>query len=799
MKINAISSYSVLHGNKIYGQREFSQTQANNSNKQIKELTNLYYPVSFKRTKEEHESWGAKIDPITKEASFKIYTYPDTKSVTVNVQKAKNGEIAKYELVNKGNGIFETEKKIKKGKVEPGDSYYYTIEPAYGKSKNVKDPYSFRQKFLNGASVVYDHSQYKWNDDRWYRASNTQRISRKANEYNGLTPVEGARIYEVNIATLTQGGTFEAAKEFIKDLPSKGFNAVEIMPVENTNSYNWGYDGVDKFAPSEHLGGADGLKSFVDYAHSIGLNVIMDMVPNHIGHDGNNLKEAGPYIDPYQDSAFGESFNYEPKNEKDGKNYKYVRDYVVNAALNWLNNYHCDGLRLDMTQCMWSDFTMKEIAAEINYHNPDAFLIAEDGRMNVKVYENGTYGTNYDVIRDERILNPLEDWESGEGKPEAVHCQAIANISNNNADLARVGFDSEWDFNFYHTLSGMIYDNIHLDNYEKACNAAQKTVKYVMSHDEIGNYEGTRLIAKLMTPYLKLNEKIKLNDEDIQRAKSMSDLKNISSDEARRIVQIQKAQLVSEKLATMYQTGELDKYKYQNNSFMNEVLSPLGISKYSFLCVKDIENAFEHAIKKSKLAYVNVYSIPGPKMVFQGDEKADLTPFRFFRKLSYEYPEEKLHTEKGYDTGEKGYKESKLGGINYSENGKKTMAEFSNLVEDLNNIVSENPALQNGRIVTDSTIKHTGSDLIAIHTKKGNNEIYTISNFKNADYPVYRWDIDKYGIDFPPGKWEEILNTDDAKYGGSNNFLNNEIIYGNGYEQPKIRIAGNSAIMFRKI
>ncbi|MBQ7287217.1 MAG: hypothetical protein IJW73_05590, partial [Candidatus Gastranaerophilales bacterium] len=89
------------------------------------------------------------------------------------------------------------------------------------------------------------------------------------------------------------------------------------MPVENTYSYNWGYDGVDKFAVSNFLGGPDRLKEFIDEAHNVGLNVIMDMVPNHIGPDGAQLAKTGPYTNG--STPWGDAFNYE------GQNSRYVR------------------------------------------------------------------------------------------------------------------------------------------------------------------------------------------------------------------------------------------------------------------------------------------------------------------------------------------------------------------------------------------------------------------------------------------------------------------------------------------
>ena len=98
----------------------------------------------------------------------------------------------------------------------------------------------------------------------------------------------------------------------------------------------------------------------------------MDIVPNHLGPDIAELQKTGPYIEGI--NCFGYKFNFE------GDKYsQFVRDFIVGAALNWVVNYHCDGLRVDMTKFMCSDFTMKQMVAEVNYHAPFAFLIAEDG------------------------------------------------------------------------------------------------------------------------------------------------------------------------------------------------------------------------------------------------------------------------------------------------------------------------------------------------------------------------------------------------------------------------------------
>ncbi len=795
-KINGINSAPENH-------HSSAKKAENKEYKQINELSNVYYkPLSFGRTTAEHKSWGGQIDPKTKEVSFKIFTYPDTKKVEVTVEKRNNPEETKtYELKNKGDGIFETPYKISANEVAHGDRYYYTIYKGNGDVDKVKDPYSFRQEELLGKSTLYDHSLYKWKDANWF-LYNKNRISRRANGQNKLNSINDARIYEFNTKTLTQNGTFESAKGVIRTLPKIGFNTIEIMPVENTYSYNWGYDGVDKMAPAEHLGGPDGLKSLIDYAHEQGLNVVMDMVPNHLGPDGASLKKTGPFIKG--NNCFGEAFNFE------GENSKYVKDYIVNAALNWLENYHCDGLRLDMTKFMESDTTMKQIAAEINYHKPDAFLIAEDSRSGISANSDGYYWENHDEPHDKRVLNPLKSEEYGGGRSERVHNDAIEEISKGNSSLGRLGYDSEWDFNYYHTLKDAAYGIVNMDEFEKACYCSQDRVKYVMSHDEIGNFEGTRLLAKLMVPMLHLNDNVILNQDEVSRAMVLKEMKGMSEQDAIGTVVVQKAQFTAEKLATMLQEGELDRYDTSNitskakiqaidRAFSRDILQPLGIKENASITYENIKYMFNRSLNKNKMAMARTFTIPGPKMVFQGDERADLTPFRFFRQFDSVKYEDYLYTEKGYQPGMPALKSSTFGNIKYSDNAIAQMRKFRNLIKDLNKINEENSALSSGRLVPDNTVKHQASQVFATHAAdfENNNEIFTVTNFSTSSYP--RRNAADYYIQFPPGKWEEIINTDDKKYGGTGDYMNVYKINSDGKSNSPIKIAGESTVIFKKI
>ena len=801
MKVNGINSVNVLQKNGL----PVSSVHKKNINLRpsINSISGICYkPVSFGRTWAEHKSWGAVVDPDSKEVSFKLLTYPDTKKVEVTVQKRNNENSVKtYQLMNSGNGVFVTDKKIPAGEVSHGDKYFYTLYKGNGEVARVKDPYSFRQESLLGASTVYDHSLYEWKDENWYK-NDKRRISRLANNQNGLSRVDSARIYEFNTASLTKKGTFESAKAVIKSLPQLGFNAIEIMPVENTYSFNWGYDGVDKMSPSEHLGGPDALKSFIDFAHEQGLNVIMDMVPNHLGPDGATLLKTGPFIKGK--NAFGEAFNFE------GQNSRYVRDYIVNAAINWVDNYHCDGLRLDMTKFMESDYTMKQIAAEINYHKPEAFLIAEDGRSSISVDDNGNFWNNSDEPHDKRVVNPLKPFESGIGENEEIHCGAIENISNGNTALGRLGYDSEWDFNYYHTLKDGLYGVINLDRFEKACYCSQDRVKYVMSHDEIGNYEGSRLLAKLIAPMLHLNDCVVVDNKDKERALALKELKGCSIDEAMNTVAIQKAQFIAEKLAILLQTGQLDRYntdgilykKWINiidKAFKDEVLATNGIKKNSGITYDSLRRMYTRSFDKNKMALARTFSIPGPKMIFQGDERADLTPFRFFREFSSIKNEDYLYVEKGYKPGKPALLDSKFGHIKYSSAAKSMMNKFRNLTRDLNLLNEQNSALTKGVLIAENTVKHQFSQVIATHAKDvdNNNEIFSITNFNDSDYP--RYNAADYYIKFPAGEWVEVLNTDDRKYGGTGNFINSNTISSDGVNNIPIKLAGESTVIFKRV
>jgi len=788
---------------------------------EITDLKSLYkglnrvQNISFTRKLEDHRSWGGVIDPVTKNVSFKIFTFPDAKSVSVKIYDSTSDdgsldEFQTYPLKNTEDGIFQTEKSLTPDKAKAGDRYSFVIEKADGTRVEVKDPYAMRQgnreskDFLN-YSILYDHSDFRWqNNESW--AKSTERIVK--NPTAGQKGIKEASIYELHIDTFTKEGTYEAAKEKLKSIKAAGFNTIEMMPNENTFDFNWGYDGVDKFAPPEHRGGPDKLKELIDYAHSLELNVIMDYVPNHLGPDGAQLKKTGPYIKG--PNAFGEAFNFE------GEDSKYVRDYIVNAGLNWIDNYKADGLRLDMTKFMESDYTMKKIAAEINYHFPDAFLIAEDSRE--RINSNGKdYWIDGNELHDKRVVSPLTKNERCEGKSEEEHSRYIDTIDfavQNSASapremLSNLGYDAEWDFSYHHSLDRAVYSGSNMHELVNAIYHSQRAVKYTTSHDETGNMDGTRSVIKYMVPKLNLNANVVLNADDIQRAEDFSELKGVSLREAKNIVACQKAQNVAESLGILLMEGKLEKYKYQSyEKLYEDVLSGLGVKKGAHITYRRILSAFKKSAAQVRMSQALTCAIPGPKMVFQGDETLDLTPFRFFRQFESLKDEPYLKTEKGYEPGFAAFSASTLGNIQYSDYAKDLMAKHLNLTEDLNKLKNENPALTKGWLVlnqdgTRDAVIHDGA--LGLHTKddESGNEFFIISNFKNESYPTAA--NNAYNINFPEGKWTEVLNTDDAKYGGGGKFSNaGEVIEGFGIfgseeEKVPIKLKEHSTVYFKRV
>ncbi|MBV8487970.1 MAG: DUF3459 domain-containing protein, partial [Planctomycetaceae bacterium] len=179
-------------------------------------------------------------------------------------------------------------------------------------------------------SEVIDLSTFRWTDHEWA----------------GVAGIEGQVLYELHIGTFTPEGTWAAACEQLPYLVELDVTVLEIMPVaEFSGTFGWGYDGVDLFAPFHHYGMPDDLRRFVDRAHGLGLAVILDVVYNHLGPDGNYLPRfSDDYFSKTYQSEWGETLNF------DGPSCQPVREFVLANVAYWIEEYHFDGMRIDATQ-----------------------------------------------------------------------------------------------------------------------------------------------------------------------------------------------------------------------------------------------------------------------------------------------------------------------------------------------------------------------------------------------------------------------------------------------------------------
>lgn len=162
--------------------------------------------------------------------------------------------------------------------------------------------------------------------------------------------LRGTVLYELHVGAFTSEGTFDAAIEHLDSLVGLGAEAVEVMPVAQTpGSRNWGYDGVDLFATNASYGGPAAFLRFIDAAHERGLGVVLDVVYNHLGPEGNYLAQFGPYFNPAHETPWGEAVNL------DGEHARPVRDFLLANARQWLVDFGMDGLRLDAVHALADD------------------------------------------------------------------------------------------------------------------------------------------------------------------------------------------------------------------------------------------------------------------------------------------------------------------------------------------------------------------------------------------------------------------------------------------------------------
>jgi maltooligosyltrehalose trehalohydrolase len=387
---------------------------------------------------------------------------PHTARVEVRLGRAPGRTHA---LVAAEGGVFEGEL----ADARAGDDYVLVLD-----GRERADPVSRHQpRGVHGPSRVVDPEAFVWGDADW----------------RGLERGELV-FYELHVGTFTPAGTFEAVRERLADLHGLGVTALELMPVgEFPGTRNWGYDGVFPYAPQSSYGGPDGLRALVDAAHAAGLAVILDVVYNHLGPEGNVLADFGPYFTDRYRTPWGQAVNF------DGPGSDEVRRYFRDNALHWIAEYHLDGLRLDAVHAIHDESArpfLAELAAGVHG------LGAELGRRVHVIAESDANDPRLVRGADRGGLGLDAVWN--DDFHHAVHAALTGERTGYYVDFGGLGpVARAWRDRFVHAGAW--------SGYRQRRHGApahdvphDRFVVFVQNHDQVGNRARGERLATLLSP-----------------------------------------------------------------------------------------------------------------------------------------------------------------------------------------------------------------------------------------------------------------------------------------------------------
>jgi maltooligosyltrehalose trehalohydrolase len=358
--------------------------------------------------------------------------------------------------------------------VEPGNRYLYRLDG----EKERPDPASrFQPDGVHGPSQIC-RAEFPWEDSPW----------------QGI-PWEDYLLYELHVGTFTDEGTFEGVIARLDELKDLGLTALELMPVAQfPGARNWGYDGVYPFAVQASYGGAGGLKALVNACHRKGLAVVLDVVYNHLGPEGNYLWDYGPYFTDRYKTPWGSAVNF------DGPGSDHVRRFFIENALYWIQDFHVDALRLDAVHAIF-DFSavpfLEALAQRVHQEGAATgrrvYLIAEsslnDTRL-VRTPEQGGFGL--DAQWNDDFHHSLRTVLTGE---RSGYYQDFGTLDHL-AKAFREGFAYSGEYSLFRRRKhGRSSKDI----------PAHRFVVFSQNHDQVGNrLKGERLSASVSFEALKL-------------------------------------------------------------------------------------------------------------------------------------------------------------------------------------------------------------------------------------------------------------------------------------------------------
>ena len=352
--------------------------------------------------------------------------------------------------------------------VAPAARYRYRLDGDMERP----DPASRSQpQDVHGPSQVVDQ-HFEWDDANWFG-----------------TPLQDYIIYELHVGTFTSEGTFAAIIPYLDYLQDLGITALELMPVAQfPGARNWGYDGVYPFAVQHAYGGVTGLKTLVNACHQKGLAVLLDVVYNHMGPEGNYLADFGPYFTERYRTPWGAALNF------DGPHSDHVKRFFIDNALYWFDAFHIDALRLDAVHAIL-DYTARPfiealaiaVEEQASRLNRRAYLIAESSDNNPRLItsrELGGYGM--DAQWSDDFHHCVHSLLTGE---QAGYYQDYGTLRQL-AAAWREGFVYSGQYSPYRQRRHGVSSR-HL--------AAQRFVVCTQNHDQVGNRMLGERLSQLVT------------------------------------------------------------------------------------------------------------------------------------------------------------------------------------------------------------------------------------------------------------------------------------------------------------
>ncbi len=336
------------------------------------------------------------------------------------------------------------------------------------------DPRSaWQPEGVHGPSVVIDHADFAWNDTDFV-----------------APPLTEAVIYELHIGTFTPEGTYAAAAARLGYLRDLGITHVEIMPLATfPGERGWGYDGAAIYAPHPTYGPPDTLKALIQHAHDLGLAVLLDVVYNHLGPDGNYLGAFGPYFTDRVKTPWGDAINF------DGEDSDDVRAFFIDNALMWMRDYHFDGLRLDAVHAIFDQSAthileqLAERVAELSaLANRKYLLIAESDFNTPRLAQSPTIGGyGLDAHWEDDFHHALHSFLTGEQEGYHADFGSLAQVAKS-LEQAYV-FDGQYS-NFRRRSHGRPPRGL----------APSQIVVFAQNHDQTGNRALGERLSHLLEP-----------------------------------------------------------------------------------------------------------------------------------------------------------------------------------------------------------------------------------------------------------------------------------------------------------